>query len=73
VRALRIREQLDKRYELSMEEYESLLVGSNAVKFGTRNVLLDTEFIPQARIAQGRETFFLTEIREFQRQYAQIC
>src|SRR5207248_1537533 len=43
VRARRIKEQLDKRYELSMEEYERLRIGSSAVKFGTRNVVLDTE------------------------------
>src|SRR5207244_6947680 len=49
VRALGIKDQLDKRYELSMEEYESLLASSKAVKFGTRNVVLDTDFIPQAR------------------------
>jgi polyketide biosynthesis 3-hydroxy-3-methylglutaryl-CoA synthase-like enzyme PksG len=70
VRALRINEQLDKRYELSIEEYDDLLVGSNAVKFGTRNVVLDTGFIPRARSAQGKETLFLTEIKEFQRHYA---
>ncbi|MGA3089273.1 MAG: hydroxymethylglutaryl-CoA synthase [Terriglobales bacterium] len=72
VRALRIKDQLDKRYELSMEEYESLLVGNNAVKFGTRNVVLDTDFIPQARNAQGKEMVFLTEIKEFQRNYDRI-
>lgn len=72
VRALRIKEQLDKRYELSMEEYDNLLVGSHAVKFGTRNVVLDTGFIPQARTAQGSETLFLTQIKEFQRQYDRI-
>jgi polyketide biosynthesis 3-hydroxy-3-methylglutaryl-CoA synthase-like enzyme PksG len=72
VRAMRIKEQLDKRYELSMDEYDRLLVGSNAVKFGTRNVVLDTEFIPQARSAQGKETLFLTSIREFQRQYDRV-
>lgn len=69
LRALRIKEQLDKRYELSMQEYDGLLVNSNAVKFGTRNVVLDTDFIPQARGAQGKETIFLTRIKEFQRQY----
>jgi polyketide biosynthesis 3-hydroxy-3-methylglutaryl-CoA synthase-like enzyme PksG len=69
VRALQIKNQLDKRYELSMEEYDNLLVSSNAVKFGTRNVVLDQGFIPQARSAQGGETLFLTEIREFHRQY----
>jgi polyketide biosynthesis 3-hydroxy-3-methylglutaryl-CoA synthase-like enzyme PksG len=72
VRALRIREQLDKRYELTMDEYDSLLVSSNAVKFGTRNVVLDTDFIPQARSAQGKDTVFLTEIKEFQRQYERL-
>ncbi|MBZ5524847.1 MAG: 3-hydroxy-3-methylglutaryl-ACP synthase [Acidobacteriia bacterium] len=73
VRALRIKDQLDNRYELSMEEYDNLLVNNHAVKFGTRNVILDTDFIPQARSAQGKETFFLTEIKEFQRQYARIA
>ncbi|HYI08883.1 MAG TPA: hydroxymethylglutaryl-CoA synthase family protein [Thermoanaerobaculia bacterium] len=73
VRALRLEEQFDKRYELSMKEYDRLLSSSNAVKFGTRNVVLDTDFVPEARRAQGKETLFLTEIREFQRQYAQIA
>jgi polyketide biosynthesis 3-hydroxy-3-methylglutaryl-CoA synthase-like enzyme PksG len=73
VRALRFKDQLDKRHELSMEEYDSLLVNNNAVKFGTRNVVLDTDFIPKARSAQGKETLFLTGIKEFQRQYAQIA
>ena len=68
VRKLRIKEQLDKRYELSMDEYEQLLIGSSAVKFGTRNVVLDSSFLPQARKAQG-QTLFLKEIKEFQRQY----
>jgi len=72
VLALRIKDQLDKRYELSMEEYDSLLVSNNAVKFGARNVVLDTGFIPQARSAQGNGTLFLTEIKEFQRQYDRI-
>jgi hypothetical protein len=62
-----IRHTQDKRYELSMEEYDRLLVSSNAVKFRTRNVVLDTGFIPEARRAQGKETLFLTQIKEFQR------
>ena len=69
VRAMRIGEQLDRRYELSMEEYDRLLVNNNSVKFGTRNVVLDGGLIPQARRAQGEETLFLTEIKEFQRLY----
>lgn len=73
VRALRIKERLDNRYELSMNEYDSLLRSNSAVKFGTRNVVLDTEFIPQARHVQGKETWFLTEIKEFKRHYSPIA
>lgn len=69
LRALRIKEQLDNRHELTMEEYDNLLVGSNAVKFGTRNVALDTNFVPQARSAQRKETLFLKEIKEYHREY----
>lgn len=72
VRALRIKERLDNRYELSMNEYDSLLRSNSAVKFGTRNVVLDTEFIPQARHVQGKETWFLNEIKEFKRHYSPI-
>jgi polyketide biosynthesis 3-hydroxy-3-methylglutaryl-CoA synthase-like enzyme PksG len=73
VRALRIKDQLDRRYELSMEEYETLLVSNNSVKFGTRNVVLDAGFIPQARSPRGQETLFLTQIKEFQRQYEGVA
>lgn len=69
IRAMGIKEHLDRRYELSMDEYDELLVGSNAVKFGTRNVVLDRDFIPQARTAHGRPTLFLKEIKEYGRKY----
>lgn len=72
IRALQIKEQLDRRYKLSMEEYDNLLVGSNAVKFGTRNVTLDTTFIPQARSVLGKEILFLKRIKEFHREYEWI-
>jgi polyketide biosynthesis 3-hydroxy-3-methylglutaryl-CoA synthase-like enzyme PksG len=72
LRALKIKDQLDKRQKLSMEEYDDLLSGSNAVKFGTRNVTLDTNFIPHARSAQGKETLFLKEIKEYHREYEWI-
>ena len=67
--ALQIKDQLDKRQKLSMEEYEDLLKGSNAVKFGTRNVVLDTNFISRARSAHGKKTLFLKEIKEYHREY----
>lgn len=64
-----IKGQLDKRNELSMEEYDDLLVGSNAVKFGTRNVELDLDYIPNSKNALGVETLFLREINEYHREY----
>jgi len=69
IQAIQIKEQLDRRYELSMDDYENVLIGSNAVKFGTRNVVLDSSFIPQARKAHGREILFLKEIKEYHRIY----
>jgi len=69
VRALRIKEQLDQRCELSMESYETLLQLSNAMRFGTRNVVPDTAFAPEARTALGKKTLFLKEIKEFHREY----
>jgi polyketide biosynthesis 3-hydroxy-3-methylglutaryl-CoA synthase-like enzyme PksG len=72
VRALNIKDQLDRRYELSMTEYDNLLVGSNLLKFGTRNLILDTRFISQARHVQGKPTLFLKEIKEFHREYEWI-
>lgn len=73
VRALHLDDQLDRRCELSMVEYDRLLATSHSVKFGTRNVVLDPTFIPRARTAQGSDTLFLTEIREFHRQYASVA
>jgi polyketide biosynthesis 3-hydroxy-3-methylglutaryl-CoA synthase-like enzyme PksG len=72
IRALEIQAHLDRRHELSMEEYENLLADSSAVRFGTRNVVPDPGFIPQARRAQGKKTLFLGEIKEFHREYAWI-
>lgn len=72
IRAMGIGEQLDRRYELSMEEYESVLQASMALKFGTRNLVLDSGFIAPARQAHGRKTLFLKEIKEFHREYEWI-
>lgn len=69
LKAFKIKEKLDSRYEMTIEEYEQLLVNSNAVKFGTRNSKLDKDFVPQARKALGKETLFLKEIKEFHREY----
>ncbi|MBD3314594.1 MAG: 3-hydroxy-3-methylglutaryl-ACP synthase [Chitinivibrionales bacterium] len=69
LQSLRIGEMLDKRYELSMEEYDELLAGNKAVQFGTRNVSLDWNIIPESRKVLGKEILFLREIKEFHREY----
>ena len=68
-----IERQLNERYQLSMSEYEALLRGSSAVKFGTRNVDLDFQFIPGAVAAsKGKGRLFLKKIAEFHREYEWI-
>jgi polyketide biosynthesis 3-hydroxy-3-methylglutaryl-CoA synthase-like enzyme PksG len=69
LRKMRLKEHLDRRTELTMDEYERLLVGSNAVKFGTRNVTLDADFIARARTTIGKPVMFLKQIKEFHREY----
>lgn len=69
-RDFKIDDHLNQRYQLSMDEYETLLMGSSVVKFGTRNSKLDFEFIPGVLAScQGTRRLFLEEIREFHREY----
>ena len=69
-RRFAIKRHLDERYRLSLDEYDTILRGSGAVRFGTRNVRLDAEFIPGARhSSHGESRLFLREIREFHREY----
>jgi polyketide biosynthesis 3-hydroxy-3-methylglutaryl-CoA synthase-like enzyme PksG len=65
-----IEQQLNERYQLSMDEYEVLMQGSGAVKFGTRNVKLDFHLIPGVLDScRGKPRLYLEEIREFHRLY----
>ncbi|MEH7132204.1 hydroxymethylglutaryl-CoA synthase family protein [Priestia megaterium] len=69
-RSFNIKQQLDERYELSIDEYETLLMGSGTLKFGTRNTQTDFNLIPEAfNSSQGKGRLFLKEIREFHREY----
>ena len=53
-----------------MDEYEALMRGSGAVKFGTRNVKLDFQVIPGALASlHAKPRLFLEEIRDFHRLY----
>lgn len=68
-RALGMEKYLSARHQLTMPEYDSLLQANHAVKFGTRNALLSTDIVPQARTGNGRELLFLKRIDEFHREY----
>jgi polyketide biosynthesis 3-hydroxy-3-methylglutaryl-CoA synthase-like enzyme PksG len=69
LRALKITERLDRRHELTMEEYDRLLEKSRELKFGTRNVVPDASFVAEARTTLGQPTLFLKQIKEFHREY----
>lgn len=69
IRSQRIRDHLDKRYKLSMQEYDTLLKNNSAVRFGTRNVVLDRDFLAAARRSRGSPTLFLREIKDYHREY----
>jgi polyketide biosynthesis 3-hydroxy-3-methylglutaryl-CoA synthase-like enzyme PksG len=70
IRQLEIQKHLDERYELSIEQYEKLLRGNDAVAFGTRNVKLDLELIPEVfEVNKGRRRLVLSEIHEYHREY----
>lgn len=69
IKKLDIKTRLDKRYELTLEEYHNLLNESTVVKFGTRNLVLDKTFIKKARSALGQDVLFLKEIKDFHREY----
>lgn len=67
----KIAEKLDKRYKLSINEYEDLLVESTKVKFGTRNLEVDLDCFPGIRRSiesQGNQ-LYLKRISEFHREY----
>lgn len=66
---MNFKSQLDKRTELNLEEYTNLLMESSVVKFGTRNLVLDTSFIQRARSTLGQDVLFLKEIKDFHREY----
>lgn len=69
LRAMNIQSTLDRRHELSMEQYDDLLERSRALKFGTRDFVPDAAFVPQARKTLGQPTLFLKQIKEFHREY----
>jgi polyketide biosynthesis 3-hydroxy-3-methylglutaryl-CoA synthase-like enzyme PksG len=79
VKSMRLEKHLNSRHRLTMDEYESLLEGSHAVKFGTRDVVLNTGLLPdvwKSILGSTGEAavkrIFLAEIKGFHRQYAWV-
>lgn len=73
LRKLDIGAHLDRRYLLSMPEYEHLLRNNSQLKFGTRNVSVRDDIVPGALLSEpGRAQLVLREIKEFHREYEWI-
>jgi polyketide biosynthesis 3-hydroxy-3-methylglutaryl-CoA synthase-like enzyme PksG len=79
LKGMQLKSNLDSRYGLSMDDYETLLDGGNAVRFGTRDVVLNTELLPDVWIAienasrtSGRTRLVLSEIKGYHRQYTWV-
>jgi polyketide biosynthesis 3-hydroxy-3-methylglutaryl-CoA synthase-like enzyme PksG len=70
LRRMAIGRHLDARHNMTIDEYEEVLRGSAAVRFGTRNVVLDRERMSPACLPRpGQKRLYLREIREFHREY----
>jgi polyketide biosynthesis 3-hydroxy-3-methylglutaryl-CoA synthase-like enzyme PksG len=68
--AMDIGGSLDKRYRLSIPEYEKLLTGEGVVRFGTRDAKLDHDIIPEAWPASDNvKHLILDEVTNYSRQY----
>jgi polyketide biosynthesis 3-hydroxy-3-methylglutaryl-CoA synthase-like enzyme PksG len=69
-RRLAMGDRLNDRYPLALTDYDNLLFGNQAIKFGTRDVKLDFELIPGFMAAHSqKEYLFLDEIRAYHRKY----
>lgn len=70
LRRMAIGAALDRRYRLSMEEYETLLRGSAVIRFGTRDAELDHQLIPGAwpAFAAGQR-LVLERVKDYHREY----
>lgn len=68
MRQFEIAQQLDRRYPLSITEYEDILRASSTVKFGTRDVELDRSQLQSLLNDQGRR-LYLSGIKNYHRKY----
>jgi polyketide biosynthesis 3-hydroxy-3-methylglutaryl-CoA synthase-like enzyme PksG len=65
-----VEEGLDSRYELDVEQYLQLVKENDVVAFGTRNVALQFDVVPEVAAAiEGSGRLVLRRINEFHREY----
>lgn len=69
LRQMNIKEQLDRRFSLSTADYDSIIEANTSIKFGTKNLILDANFISQARNVHEQPILFLSEIKDYARIY----
>lgn len=69
LKALDFAKHIENRYELSMDVYEALLHESSILKFGTRTLRLDRNFVPEVGLNKNKDILFLKEIKDFHREY----
>ena len=70
LRDMQIAAALDRRYRLSMAEYETLLRGNAVVRFGTRDAVPDRQAVPGAWTTyQTGERLLLDAIVGYHRKY----
>lgn len=73
VRAMGIDKVLDDRYRLSIEQYLRLMKENDVIAFGTRNVELQLDVVPEVLDSiRGTGRLVLERINEFHREYAWI-
>jgi polyketide biosynthesis 3-hydroxy-3-methylglutaryl-CoA synthase-like enzyme PksG len=73
IRAAGIDKVLDERYRLSIEQYLRLMKENDVIAFGTRNVELQLDLVPEVLDSiRGTGRLVLERIDEFHREYAWI-
>lgn len=62
--------ELDRRWTMSMQEYDTMLRDNEVVRFGTRNVSLQQHWdLVASKRTSERPHLYLRQIREFHREY----
>lgn len=70
LRQFNLKQHLDNRYKLSMQEYENTFEVNEKLKFGTRNYKIDLQEFPQVyENVKGRNRLVFSEIKDYHRIY----